>query len=63
MGVFLLVLLVPFGYLLSTGALDWGPARRVTARFYGHVQRATGTPGRDGLAIEPDDTAAHEKVA
>ena len=27
MGVFLLVLLVPFAYLLSTGALDWGPVQ------------------------------------
>src|SRR5437588_9743497 len=30
MGVFLVVLLVPFAYLLSTGALDWGPVRRVS---------------------------------
>ena len=29
MGVFLLVLLVPFAYLLSVGALDWGPVRQV----------------------------------
>ena len=29
MGVFLLVLLVPFAYLLSTGALDWGPIKQV----------------------------------
>src|SRR5438105_2969166 len=49
MGVFLLVLLVPFGYLLSTGALSWGPLRKVTARVYGRVLHATGTPGRDGL--------------
>ena len=55
MGVFLLTLLVPFAYLLSTGALDWGPARRVTARFYGRVLRATGTPGRDGLDPAPAD--------
>ncbi|HUV11382.1 MAG TPA: NADH-quinone oxidoreductase subunit A, partial [Acidimicrobiia bacterium] len=27
MGVFLLVLLVPFAYLLSTGAVSWGPVR------------------------------------
>ena len=27
MGVFLLVLLVPFAYLLSTGALEWGPVQ------------------------------------
>src|SRR5256885_6208533 len=42
MGVFLLVLLVPFGYLLSTGALSWGPLRKVTARVYGRVLHATG---------------------
>jgi len=49
MGVFLLVLLVPFGYLLSTGAIDWGPARKVATRVYGRVLHATGAPGRDGL--------------
>src|SRR5688572_8470831 len=49
MGVFLLVLLVPFGYLLSTGAVDWGPARRVITRAYGRVLHTTGTPGRDGM--------------
>jgi NADH-quinone oxidoreductase subunit A len=59
MGTFLIVLLVPFGYLLSTGALDWGPARRVTARFYGRVLRATGAPGRDGL----DPSVPEERVA
>src|ERR1700704_7152556 len=32
MGVFLLVLLVPFAYLLSTGALDWGPIKQVVSR-------------------------------
>ena len=33
MGVFLLVLLVPFAYLLSIGALDWGPVRQVAVRI------------------------------
>jgi NADH-quinone oxidoreductase subunit A len=61
MGVFLIVLLVPFGYLLSTGALDWGPARRVANRVYGRVLHATGTPGRDGLEPGADD--ASKKVA
>jgi NADH-quinone oxidoreductase subunit A len=51
MGVFLLTLLVPFAYLLSTGALDWGPIRRVVTRGEG-VLRAQGRPGRDGMAIE-----------
>ncbi len=31
MGVFVGVLLVPFAYLLSVGALDWGPVRDVLA--------------------------------
>ena len=50
MGVFLIVLLVPFAYLLSTGALDWGPIRRVSERLGDGVLRAPGTPGRHGLA-------------
>ena len=49
MGVFLLVLLVPFAYLLSTGALDWGPVKQVTTRIGATVLRAVGAPGRDGL--------------
>jgi NADH-quinone oxidoreductase subunit A len=54
MGVFLLVLLVPFGYLLSSGAVDWGPARRVTDRLGPkRVVRVSGTPGRDGLDPGP----------
>ncbi len=49
MGVFLLVLLVPFAYLLSTGALDWGPVKQVVARAGTTILRAVGMPGRDGL--------------
>jgi NADH-quinone oxidoreductase subunit A len=49
MGVFLLVLLVPFAYLLSTGALDWGPVKQVAARAGTTILRAVGMPGRDGL--------------
>jgi NADH-quinone oxidoreductase subunit A len=49
MGVFLFVALVPFGYLLSTGAVEWGPVRRVTGKVAGRVLRAGGAPGRDGL--------------
>jgi NADH-quinone oxidoreductase subunit A len=47
MGVFLLVLLVPFAYLLSTGALDWGPIKALGARAGQGVLRAG--PGRGGL--------------
>jgi NADH-quinone oxidoreductase subunit A len=49
MGVFLLVLLVPFAYLLSTGALEWGPVKQVFARAGATVLRAAGAPGRSGL--------------
>jgi len=52
MGVFLLVLLVPFAYLLSTGALEWGPVKQVVARAGAGVLRAAGMPGRAGL--DPD---------
>ncbi len=53
MGIFLVVLIVPFGYLLSSGALAWGPAKQVivrtTERFAQRVRFASGSPGRDGL--------------
>jgi NADH-quinone oxidoreductase subunit A len=49
MGVFLLLLLVPFAYLLSTGALDWGSVKAITERAGHGMLRASGAPGRDGL--------------
>ena len=58
MGVFLLTLLVPFAYLLSTGALDWGPVRRVAGRVATGVLRASGKPGASGL-----DPAKREEAA
>jgi NADH-quinone oxidoreductase subunit A len=61
MGVFLLVLLVPFAYLLSTGALDWGPLRKLRTRPTPDVMRASGKPGAGGLdpkTIEPETEAA-----
>src|SRR5215218_7965058 len=48
MGVFLLVLLVPFAYLLSTGALEWCPVKQAPARGGATALRAVGAPGRDG---------------
>jgi NADH-ubiquinone/plastoquinone oxidoreductase, chain 3 len=64
MGVFLLVLLVPFAYLLSTGAINWGPARSATsaleASAAARVRRAGGSTGRDGLDPE---APARERVA
>jgi NADH-quinone oxidoreductase subunit A len=68
MGTFLLVLLVPFGYLLSTGAVDWGPIRRRVTDVGIRVLRAAGAPGRDGLdpAATPTERPGlpeREKVA
>ena len=66
MGVFLLVLLVPFAYLLSTGALDWGPVKQVATRVGTTVLRAVGAPGRDGRdpsAVGAPDTTEPGKAA
>jgi len=57
MAVFLLVLLVPFAYLLSVGALDWAPARRVAERFAGPVLRT-----KEAM-FDPTARAADEEEA
>jgi NADH-quinone oxidoreductase subunit A len=60
MGIFLIVALVPFGYLLSTGAVEWGPVRQVIERVGTRVLRAAGMPGRDGLdpaAVRREESA------
>ena len=65
MGAFMLVLIVPFAYLLSSGALAWGPVKQVvtrtTERFADRIRYTSGAPGRDGLdpsarpgGVEPD---------
>jgi len=55
MGVFLLVLLVPFAYLLSSGALAWGPVRDVAHRLAPRVLRAN--PGAEGLDPTSEEAA------
>jgi NADH-quinone oxidoreductase subunit A len=58
MGFFLLILIVPFAYLLSVGALDWGPVRQITGRVMGQVLRTTtvpsGIPAADEVASEDE---------
>ncbi len=51
MTVFVLVLLVPFAYLLSVGALDWGPVRSLTERLPGPLLRT------NRAVLEPNATA------
>ena len=50
MGVFLLAVVVAYGYLLSSGALEWGPARRVSERLAQPVLRAPREPPPEGKA-------------
>ena len=58
MGVFLGVLIVPFAYLLSTGALDWGPVRQVAERVVRPVLRSSGAPAEFARAADADEVAA-----
>jgi NADH-quinone oxidoreductase subunit A len=57
MGVFLLVLLVPFAYLLSVGALDWGPVRSRVTRVAGPLLRTK------AAVFEPTARPADEEAA
>ncbi|MFZ4583654.1 MAG: NADH-quinone oxidoreductase subunit A [Acidimicrobiia bacterium] len=43
-GAFLLVLLVPFAYLLSSGALEWGSIKEVAGRVIAPVRRTSTLP-------------------
>ena len=55
MAVFVLVLLIPFAYLLSVGALEWAPVRDVFERLPGPLLRtdkAVLDPTRDPLALD-----------
>jgi NADH-quinone oxidoreductase subunit A len=59
MGTFLLILIVPFAYLLSVGALDWGPARQVASRIVRPILRTTSVPsGIPAADVETEEEAA-----
>jgi NADH-quinone oxidoreductase subunit A len=61
MTVFVLVLLVPFAYLLSVGALEWGPVRDVLQRLPGPMLRtkdAVLDPSAVGTKAAREDEAA-----
>lgn len=61
MGTFLLILIVPFAYLLSVGALEWGPVRQVAGRIVRPVLRAAGMP--DGVAQAPTSVSQQVEEA
>ena len=65
--VFVLVLLIPFAYLLSVGALAWGPVQQVFRQVAPVLRRNTamfdpaeseGPPARDGVAARRRGAAA-----
>ncbi|MGZ8762530.1 MAG: NADH-quinone oxidoreductase subunit A [Acidimicrobiia bacterium] len=59
MGIFLLALLVPFGYLLSTGALDWGPMKKTATDLGRRMLRVSGMPDFSKLPVpEPVEEEA-----
>ncbi len=60
MGAFLLILVVPFAYLLSVGALDWGPVRQVTGLVLGPILRTTSVPSGIPAA---DDAVSEDEAA
>jgi NADH-quinone oxidoreductase subunit A len=57
MAVFLLVLLVPFAYLLSVGALEWGSQRKAGERVAGPLLRTK------RAVFDPAARPAEEQVA
>jgi NADH-quinone oxidoreductase subunit A len=54
MGVFIITVIIAFGYVLSVGALDWGPARKL-GRFAGSPVLRTGS--WPGMTEPPTDTS------
>ena len=55
MTVFVLVLLIPFAYLLSVGALEWAPVRDVFERVPGPLLRTNKAVLDPRAAVEPED--------
>lgn len=58
MSTFLLVLLVPFAYLLSTGALAWGPLKRFGSHIGSPILRTKTASGVKVLPPPGEEQAA-----
>lgn len=66
MGVFIFTLLVPFAYLLSVGALAWGPVQRRVAAAVGPVLRSATAvldPSAAAITSTPSTTTDPEHEA
>src|SRR5688572_1463848 len=63
MGIFLVTVLIAFAYVLSVGALDWGPARKLS-RFAGAPVLRTGNWSGVKDKDEPDkDQSGQDEAA
>ena len=58
MAVFILVLLVPFAYLLSVGALEWGPVKETLEKLPGAILRTRAPVLDPNAARESEERAA-----
>ena len=58
MAVFILVLLVPFAYLLSVGALEWGPVKETLEKLPGAILRTKAPVLDPKAASESEERAA-----
>src|SRR5439155_3590876 len=57
MGIFLATVVVAFAYVLSVGALDWGPARKMSEFAGRPVLRAGGWPPPEKTTATTGDEA------
>src|ERR1044071_204819 len=57
MGIFLVTIVVAFAYVLSVGALDWGPARKLTEHAGRPSVRASSWPGTGGPGRTSEEAA------
>jgi NADH-quinone oxidoreductase subunit A len=60
MGLFLVAIVVAYSYVLSSGALDWGPARKVGERIVTPVLRASAWPRPEPPAAGPGEPESGE---
>lgn len=58
MGIFLLISLVPFAYLLSSGALSFGPTNKTTKMSSNLIVRSQGFEREDQTSLEGDENGS-----
>lgn len=62
MGIFVVPFLVAYGFELASGALDWGPARRIAAHTREPVLRAANVSGLTPVESAPRPPVGEQTV-